>query len=108
MYAQGADEFSDTVPAGVVLRQDPAAGTQVPRGATVTVVLSKGPDLVPMPTVANLALKEAQDTLAGAGLSVGTVIGNAAGVVTDATVNGAAVTPGQPLHRGTAVDLTLT
>ena len=32
VYAQGADEFSDSVPAGAVIRQDPAAGAQVPRG----------------------------------------------------------------------------
>ncbi len=61
-----------------------------------------------MPAVANLALQQAQDTLSAAGLSVGTVTGNAAGVVTAATVNGAAVTPGQTLRRGTAVDLALT
>ena len=31
------DEFSDTVPAGGIARQDPVAGTEVPRGATVSV-----------------------------------------------------------------------
>jgi serine/threonine-protein kinase len=106
-YAQGPDEFSDTVPAGQVIRQDPAAGAQAPRGTTVTVVVSKGPDVVAVPDVTNMRLQQAQDTLSSAGLAVGTVTGNAAGVVTSATANGAAVTPGQTLHRGTAVDLTL-
>jgi len=108
VFAQGADEFSDTVPAGLVVRQDPAAGTAVPRDSTVTVFVSKGPDVVAVPDVANMGLQQAQDALSSAGLSVGTVTGNASGVVTSATVNGTAVTPGQTLRRGTAVDLTLT
>lgn len=108
VYAQGADEFSDSVPAGAVIRQDPAAGAQAPRGSTVTVVLSKGPDVVPMPEVTNLTLQKAQDTLAAAGLSVGTVTGTADGFVTSATVNGQPVATGQTLRRGTPVDLTLT
>ena len=107
VYAQGPDEFSDSIPAGLVLRQDPAPGTEVPKGATVTVVVSKGPDVVAIPNVVNLALQQAQDTLSAAGLSVGTVTGNANGVVTAATVNGSPVTAGQTVKRGTAVDLTL-
>ena len=108
VYAQGPDEFSDSVPAGAVIRQDPAAGAQVARGATVTVVLSKGPDVVAMPDVANLPLRQAQDTLSAAGLAVGTVTGNADGVVTATTSGGQPVVAGQTLRRGTAVDLTLT
>jgi eukaryotic-like serine/threonine-protein kinase len=107
VYAQAADEFSDSVPVGAVIRQDPAAGSQVPRGSTVTVVVSKGPDVVAMPDVANLPLRQAQDTLSAAGLGVGTVTGNADGVVTATTSGGQPVTAGQSLRRGTAVDLTL-
>jgi serine/threonine-protein kinase len=107
VYAQGPDEFSDSIPTGLVLRQDPAPGTEVPKGATVTVVVSKGPDVVAIPNVVDLPLQQAQDTLSSAGLSVGTVTGNASGLVTAATVNGSPVTAGQTVKRGTAVDLTL-
>ena len=79
----------------------------MPRGGTVTVVLSKGPDVVAMPDVANLLLQQAQNTLSSAGLSVGTVSGNADGVVVSATVNGQPVPVGQQLRRGTSVDLSL-
>ena len=37
-------EFSDTVAEGFVIRQDPAAGEQVPRGTIVTIVISQGPE----------------------------------------------------------------
>jgi serine/threonine protein kinase/beta-lactam-binding protein with PASTA domain len=36
-------EFSDNVAEGFVIRQDPEAGTELPRGADVTIVVSKGP-----------------------------------------------------------------
>ena len=35
--------FSDKEPAGSVVKQDPAAGTQLPYGSTIQVTLSKGP-----------------------------------------------------------------
>jgi serine/threonine-protein kinase len=108
VYARLPDEFSPTVPVGAVTRQDPAANAQLPRGGTVSVAISKGPDVVAVPDVGNQGLQAAQDALSKAGLAVGTVSGNPAGVVTAATVGGAAVTPGQLLGRGTPVDLTLT
>lgn len=40
----GTDEYSDTVPAGQVIRTDPASGTTVPEGSVVTVIMSLGPD----------------------------------------------------------------
>ena len=40
----GTDEYSDTVPAGQVIRTEPASGTTVPEGTVVTVIVSLGPD----------------------------------------------------------------
>ena len=37
-------EFSSTVPAGVVAEQDPDPGTEVPVGSEVTLVVSRGPE----------------------------------------------------------------
>jgi serine/threonine-protein kinase len=44
------DVFSDAVDAGKVVGTDPAVGQPAPRGATVTVNVSKGPELVTVPT----------------------------------------------------------
>ena len=44
-----SQEQSDTVPAGVVIRQDPPAGEQVDRGSSVSIVVSTGPP-TPTPT----------------------------------------------------------
>ncbi|ANX12236.1 hypothetical protein ABE41_009465 [Fictibacillus arsenicus] len=44
LVAEFTSEYSDTVEKGKVISQDPAPFTQVEKGATITVVLSDGPD----------------------------------------------------------------
>ncbi len=43
-------EFSDVIEEGVVIRQDPRAGTDWPRGDDVTIVVSRGPSSGPTPS----------------------------------------------------------
>ncbi|WP_026585587.1 Stk1 family PASTA domain-containing Ser/Thr kinase [Bacillus sp. J33] len=47
----GKEEFHDEVSEGLVIRQDPAPGTNLARGQKVTVVLSKGKEELPPKTV---------------------------------------------------------
>ena len=71
--ATSADEFSDAVPAGAVVRTDPAAGTALPIGAPVTLVLSKGvepPRDVAVPFLIGEDARDAVDALVDAGLDV--------------------------------------
>jgi eukaryotic-like serine/threonine-protein kinase len=100
------DEFSDLA-AGAVMRQDPVPGTSVGRGDPVTLVLSKGPDLVVIPALADFTLQQATDALTAAGLAVGAVKGDPAGVVVLAEANGVALAAATQLPRGTPIDLTL-
>ncbi|MDR1825265.1 MAG: Stk1 family PASTA domain-containing Ser/Thr kinase [Bifidobacteriaceae bacterium] len=44
------EEYSDTVPAGQVIRTDPPVDTIVREGDVVTLVISKGPENTPTPT----------------------------------------------------------
>ena len=44
-------EYSSTVEKGLVIRQEPAAGAQIASGETVSLVVSKGPQLVEMPEI---------------------------------------------------------
>jgi len=108
VLAQLDPEFSDTVASGLIARQDLPKGTSVDRGAVVSVVVSKGQDLVSVPPLGGLTLQQATDTLTSAGLAVGTVSGNPAGVLTGAQYKGVDVLPGQQLVRGSAIDITLT
>jgi len=65
------DRFDDTVAAGKVLQQNPAAGSFVKQGGQVEIILSRGQQLVEVPALLGQALQAAQTELAAAGLLVG-------------------------------------
>jgi len=60
------EKFDETVPAGVVISQDPASGTADKR-SVVALVVSKGPPLVEVPGVVGKSVGEAQTILTAAG-----------------------------------------
>jgi serine/threonine-protein kinase len=66
------DRFSENVKAGTVISTDPPAGNRMSKGATITVVLSKGAERIKVPTLAKVPLDEARKRLTDAGLTVGT------------------------------------
>ncbi|HVW33816.1 MAG TPA: PASTA domain-containing protein [Acidimicrobiia bacterium] len=68
-----ADEFSDSVPAGLVIRHSPVGGADAPRDSTVTVVVSRGPDLVTVGDYTGLTVEDAVAALEAAGLQVDVV-----------------------------------
>lgn len=70
-----AARYDMQVPAGHVLAVRPAAGAERDQGTTVTIVRSKGPPPVDVPSVAGDALKGARRAIVGAGLEVGKVVG---------------------------------
>ncbi|MEO3763550.1 Stk1 family PASTA domain-containing Ser/Thr kinase [Streptomyces sp. B8F3] len=65
------EDFSDTVKAGLVLRTDPEGGSRIRQGDSVTLVLSKGPEMVEVPELYAVPLDEAGDELSDAGLKPG-------------------------------------
>ncbi len=64
-------EFNDEVPSGAVLRTEPMAGTELTAGDTVTLTVSKGPEivLVDMPDLLGRSETEALTLLEAAGLT---------------------------------------
>lgn len=63
-----AEEFSDVVEQGLVARTDPTTGAEAPYASTITVYVSKGPDLVDVPRVVGMRVEAASDALEAAGL----------------------------------------
>jgi beta-lactam-binding protein with PASTA domain/tRNA A-37 threonylcarbamoyl transferase component Bud32 len=97
-------EFSDSVDEGKVTRTTPAAGQKAERGATVTILVSKGPDLVTVPDVSKYStLNEAKAALEAAGLELGETFGSR-GATRPASSDPAA---GSRVKRGSAVDIFL-
>jgi len=66
------EEYSDSVDAGKVIRENPKAGTVIKKGGTVDIVVSKGPEKVNVPDVSGYSAGVAQSTLEGLGLVVTT------------------------------------
>lgn len=68
---ENTPEFNDDVPNGYVLRTEPAAGTEMTAGDTVTLTVSKGPEivLVEMPDLMGRSENEALTLLEAAGLN---------------------------------------
>ena len=66
---RGKDAFSDTVAEGAVISSSPAATHTAPYGSTVTLVVSKGPEMVTVPDVEGLRLSEAISLLNDKGLA---------------------------------------
>ncbi|MEO6956475.1 MAG: PASTA domain-containing protein [Antricoccus sp.] len=66
----GTQEFSDTVPAGAVSRTDPPVGTQTQPGSTVSIIVSKGQDLVVVPDVVKMSSAAATKALQDVGFKV--------------------------------------
>jgi len=89
--------YSDTVKAGQVVGTTPGAGTTVTVGSVVTVAVSRGPELFPIPNVAGMSVVGAAQTLDADGFSA-TFDGNPL-----ATVTGTNPPAGTEVVKGTSV-----
>jgi serine/threonine-protein kinase len=61
-------EANDLIPAGNVIRTDPAAGAEVDKGGTITLVVSTGATPVQVPNVVGMSESQARDALQNANL----------------------------------------
>jgi beta-lactam-binding protein with PASTA domain len=62
------DEFSAEVLEGFVIETNPAAGQIVPREATIIVMVSQGPEPVPVPDLEGMSASQAEQSLNALGL----------------------------------------
>jgi eukaryotic-like serine/threonine-protein kinase len=65
--------FSLTVPRGSVIATDPAPGKRIRSNGTVTLTVSKGPQVVRVPDVTGRSLAQARQEISAAGLTPGSV-----------------------------------
>ena len=99
-------EESEVVDAGIVIRTNVEMGTEIPKGSTITLTASAGPQGVEVPSVTGITYEEANSTLTSMGFAVTKMEAYsdtvAAGIV-------AAQTPvaGGKVAKGTNVTLTV-
>ena len=95
--------FSDQVPEGQIISVVPGQGASVARGSVVTVEVSKGPELVAVPSIKSASTpKQAANILRSAGLVPGDVSGPA-----DGSPKRTDPKAGTMVHKGTTVDIIL-
>ncbi len=96
--ATQVDAFDDRVKVGTVIGTNPGAGTDVRPGLAVAVNVSKGPDVVAVPTLSGRAPAAAQQALSAAGLQVSATYGPPGGQVFSSQP-----AAGSKVRRGTSV-----
>jgi serine/threonine-protein kinase len=64
------EEFHASIEPGLIIRQEPAPDTELEFNSDVTVWISKGPSVVPIPEVDGLSREEAEAALVEAGFTV--------------------------------------
>lgn len=64
------EKHHDTIAAGTVLSQKPAADQQIEKGETVSLVVSKGPPMVKVPDLYCMTRAQAEDIAAGQGFEI--------------------------------------
>lgn len=101
-----SEAFDPVLAAGLVVSQSPEAGVSLAQGELLTVVVSAGPAPVPVPDgLVGVPLAEAEQTLVGVGLALGSVTEAFDEVVPAGVVLTASAEPGVELPFGEVVDL---
>lgn len=70
---KGQSRFHKTTPEGIVLEQDPPAGSVQKRGAEVTLAVSAGQSTATVPQVAGITQQQAQIAIENAGFTFGSI-----------------------------------
>lgn len=101
-----AGQFSDTIPQGQVMGQNPAGGTPAAPGTLVSLVISMGVPIT-VPNVTGQAQSAAASAISSAGLTVGTVTEQFSDTVPEGQVISQTPAAGAQAAAGSAVNLTV-
>ena len=98
-------DFSDSIPKGSVMEQNPRAGSRVSKSMKVDIVVSKGQSLVAVPDCRGLSLDAAKAKLEEAGLEPGGVNEEFSPNVAAGNVSSQEPAPGERVSEGSSVAL---
>ena len=100
------EEYSAEVEAGMVIRTDPAAGTEIEPGTSLTIYVSKGKETkkVEVPSLYGMTEEQARQALSDRGLSVGSAdhVANSAAA---GTVVWQSTSAGTEVDEGTSINI---
>ena len=103
--------YQDGFEKGAVVLQDPPARAMVKKGRKIYLtIMSSQPEMVTMPNLVDLSLRQAQSVLKSAGLKIGILeyVDNfAKNAVLDQKYEGSFIQPGTQLQKGTAIQMVM-
>ncbi len=104
-----AYEYSDDVELDRVIKQDPVAGTKVPKGTIVTITISNGSEVkeVAAPNLSGKNQSEAINTINGLKLTVGSINHGYSDTVPAGQVMQQDIAPGTTLKEGDTIGFTI-
>ncbi|WP_333777480.1 Stk1 family PASTA domain-containing Ser/Thr kinase [Streptomyces sp. IBSBF 3136] len=98
-------EYSDTVKSGTIISTDPRPGARIRSNDSVTLVISRGPEVVKVPDLRGVPLAKARARLKAAGLEPGLVNRAFSDSVARGAVVGTDPETGTERHAGSAIAL---
>ncbi len=101
----GTPAYDDKIALDSVIRTDPEPGERVDEGSTITVILSRGPDVHEVPVVKGRTLEDAQALLKKANLEVGTISPRYHETIAEGRVITTDPVAGELKARGSAIDI---
>ncbi|PYO89635.1 MAG: hypothetical protein DMD58_08855 [Gemmatimonadetes bacterium] len=105
LVASQAESVQAAAPTGLAILTRPPAGTALPPGTSVTVVISRGAPTIPIPDLLGMASADARTRLETEGLQLGTVTRRRTADASPGTVVGQRPAAGTLAAPGTVVDI---
>lgn len=99
--------FSEDVPAGKIISSNPGGGGHLSKGGTVSIILSKGPERVTIPSITGMTPDAASAALIAAGLKLGNTTQDYSSTITTGMVINSDPVSGSPVRRNAIVNLVI-
>ncbi len=101
------EEYSETVPAGLVISSDPSPGDRVIRKSHINAILSKGPERYAVPHLVGLTQEEAKDALLQAHLILGKISEDWSEDIAEKQIISSSIAEGEMVKKETVVDIVI-
>lgn len=99
------EQASTEIPAGHVIQQMPYAGATVKEGRRIYLTVSSGQEVVDMPDMVGMSLREAQLTIRRLGLTLGLVTSGYSDSIGSDRIMYQSLQPGSSIQLGGTIDL---
>lgn len=100
-------QYDDEVKSGRIINTNPEGGSQLEKGAAVSIIVSKGKEELKMPKLLSMKKKDALKKVKTLGLVLGTVTENVSDTFKEGTVMQQSIAPNALYSKGDSIDLVI-